>query len=306
LLPIGFNVDPAIDVGSSVALASALTLVLGAYVIASVAAGGPLVARRVEREADLPLVGRAPMHAVYRALVPLGRAIAARGVSANTVSVAALVIGGFAAIAFGAGHFGVAALLATLASLADGLDGLIARLTGTKSRFGQILDSTIDRYVDASLLGGLAIHVRLTPVLLGVTLAAIIGSFMVSYASSVERELGVEREAGKPGPMRRAHRLAYLIAGAACAPVVARATRDPDSGLIPVFLAVVAIAIVGNVSAVHRLLAAARTATARDSGPLDALGKPSATLDALGRPSAPASGPDIEAESRVSASGIRR
>ena len=73
--------DTSIDVASSVVLIGALTLALGAYVIASVGAGRALLAARVEREAALPFVGKAPMHAVYRALVPFGRALAAVGVN---------------------------------------------------------------------------------------------------------------------------------------------------------------------------------------------------------------------------------
>jgi CDP-diacylglycerol--glycerol-3-phosphate 3-phosphatidyltransferase len=270
------GIDPAIDVVASVVLASALTLVLGAHVISSLAAGRVLTAARVDREADLPFVGKAPMHAVYRALVPLGRGLVRLGVSANAVSLAAVVIACVASVAFALGHFGVAAAIASIASLADGLDGLVARLSGSKSRLGQILDTTIDRYVDAMFLGGIAIFVRESVPLLAITLAALLGAFMVSYASAVERELGVEREVGRPGPMRRSHRLAYLIVASACAPLAWRALEDVRAGLFLVFVAVGAIAIVGNVSAVHRLLEAARVATAREI--------------------APASGPDLEPE----------
>lgn len=208
------------------------------------------------------------MHAVYRALVPLGRALAALGVSASAISVAALGIAALAAVAFATGHLGVAAGLASIAALADGLDGLVARSSGKASRFGQVLDTTIDRYVDALFLGGIALFVRSDVALLALTMAAIVGSFMVSYASSVERELAV---VPPPVPMRRAHRLAYLIGGAACAPLVGSALGDrfPHAELVPVILAVFAIALVGNVSAVWRLLHAARVASERESsGPI--------------------------------------
>src|SRR5690606_6241404 len=114
-----------------------------------------------------------------RALVPFGRALAAVGVSANAVSVSALLGAVVAAIAFGTGHFGIAALVAAVSSLADALDGMVASISGTKSRVGQVLDTTIDRYVDALFLGGIAIHVRLDPILLALSIAAIVGSFMV-------------------------------------------------------------------------------------------------------------------------------
>lgn len=259
--------DASIDGAASLVLVTTLVLVLGAYVASSLAAGRPLVEARVEREAALPIVGRAPMHAVYRALVPFGRLLVALGISANAISIASLAIAILAAVAFATGHFGVAALVASIASLADGVDGLVARLSGTKSRFGQVLDTTIDRYVDALFLGGILVYVRGELVLLLVTLAAIVGSFMVSYASSVERELSVS---GGSAPMRRAHRLAYLIGASASAPFVGRALDGlvSHANRTPVMLAVAAIAIVGNVSAVRRLFAAARIAGAREEAPI--------------------------------------
>ena len=273
------------DVAASLVLASSLTLAIGAYVIASVAAGRVLETERVQREAALPLVGKAPMHAVYRALMPIGRGIAAVGISANAVSVAALGIAGIATVAFATGHFGIAAAIACVASLADGLDGFIARITKTQSRFGQVLDTTIDRYVDALFLGGIAMYVHLNAALLLLCLAAIVGSFMVSYASSVERELGVT---GAPATMRRAHRLVYLLGASAIAPLVGHAFVDvvPNVELVPVFIAVGAIAVIGNYSAVRRLLGAARIATARES--------------------APDSAPEVEAARPAHAGGARR
>lgn len=248
--------NESIDFTASLFFGSALTVVLGAHGIARIATGRPLVAERVLREAAFPLFGKAPMHAVVRALMPLGRGLAALGISANAVTVSSLIIAVFAAIAFARGQFGVAAVIAAIAALADGLDGLIARATNTESRFGRVLDTTVDRYVDALFLGGIAVHVRADLVLLVTALAAIVGSFAVSYASSVERELGV---VARPAPMRRAHRLAYLLLGSACAPLAVSLAHDPRAGLVPVFAAVGAIAIVGNVSAVRRLLAAAQS-----------------------------------------------
>jgi len=244
-------VDP--NLAASLVLFGALTVALGAHLVASLAHGRPLVATRVEREADLPLVGKAPMHAVYRALDPFGRALIHLGIRANTITVASAVIALAAGIAFARGHFGIAAAVAAIASLADGLDGFVARLTNTQSRFGQVLDTTVDRYVDAIFLGGIALYVHESVALLALTLVAIVGSFMVSYASSVERELG---QSSGAAPMRRAHRLVFLLLAAALAPI-ACVTLGPAFELPTVFVAVTAIAVVGNVSAVRRLLRAA-------------------------------------------------
>jgi CDP-diacylglycerol--glycerol-3-phosphate 3-phosphatidyltransferase len=244
-------VDELVDIGASIIIAASLAVALSKYAIASVVAGRMLAAKRVEREQGLPLLGRAPMHAVYRPLVPIGRTLALHGVRANTVTVFALFVAALAAVALAYGHLGLGAAIACVAALADAVDGIVARESGTSSALGRVLDTTVDRYVDALLLGGLAVHVRHDVVLLVIVLAAIVGSFMVSYASSVERELGVP-DTGSAIPMRRAHRLAYLLAGAALAPLtqLVAGPERPHAGLVPVIASVTVIAVVGNGSAV--------------------------------------------------------
>lgn len=269
-----------LDIVCSISLVGALAIALGTHAVASAAAGRLLVAKRVDREQGLPVVGRAPMHAVYRSLLPLGRALVAAHVSANTVTVVSLVLAAAAAVAFAFGHLGIGAAVACVASLADAVDGMVARESGTQSRLGQILDTTVDRYVDALLLGGLAVYVRHDAALLIMVLAAIVGSFMVSYASSIERELG--HSAGVAlVPMRRAHRLAYVLTGAALGPFAALAFGEdrPAAGLVPVLLAVAAIAIVGNVSAVRRLAAVARASNAPVVVPPDSSPRQIAEVD---------------------------
>lgn len=45
-----------------------------------------------------------------------------------------------------------------LASIVDGVDGDLARLTGRASRFGAALDAIADRYADAAILGGMTVY----------------------------------------------------------------------------------------------------------------------------------------------------
>ncbi len=45
-----------------------------------------------------------------------------------------------------------------LASIIDGVDGDLARLTGRSSRFGAALDAIADRYADAAILGGMTVY----------------------------------------------------------------------------------------------------------------------------------------------------
>jgi CDP-diacylglycerol--glycerol-3-phosphate 3-phosphatidyltransferase len=247
-----------------------------AFAVSSWTAGRRLGFERMERERGLPIVGKGPMEAVYAIAMPLGRGLAGLGVSANAITVASAAIAAAAAVLFATGHFGVGASVAVLAALADALDGIVARETGTASRFGQVLDTTVDRYVDAMFVGGIAFLVREDAVLFLIALAALVGGFMVSYASSVLRELGTN---DRDAPMRRAHRLVYLLVGAVLVPLVG-ATLPHDSlrvQLAPVMLALVAIAVIGNVSAVRRLLTAARP---RPAGSSARIGRASPGFDA--------------------------
>ena len=73
-----------------------------------------------------------------------------------TFSAAGLGIGG--GIAFGLGLAWLGASLAALAQILDGMDGQVARLTGTASSAGALLDSILDRYMDFFLLFGILFH----------------------------------------------------------------------------------------------------------------------------------------------------
>jgi len=251
-----------IDSTASVVICVALVGALLAFFALTLRVGvGVRTFERLEREAPLAIVGKAPMEAVYSALEPLARFLAGLGVSANSVTISSLGFAALASLLFAVGHFGLGAAAACIAALADVIDGLVARQTGTASRFGQLLDTAVDRYVEALMLGGVAIWVHEEAWMLVLVLAALVGGFMVSYASSLLREL---RAPDVGAPMRRAERLTCLIAGAVLVPLVASMAPnlDPVLQFSPLLVALVAIAVVGNVSAARRLLIGAGAADA--------------------------------------------
>lgn len=99
--------------------------------------------RRIEDPTNLWII-----HPAGRRLLPW---FVARGISANAVSVAGLLLGTLAAIAYArwdSWPFALAGLLLSLGWLiADGLDGMIARATGTASALGRALDGLCDHGV---------------------------------------------------------------------------------------------------------------------------------------------------------------
>jgi hypothetical protein len=108
--------------------------------------------RRIEDPSNLYLI-----HPAGRSLLPV--AIRA-GVSANMVSIIGLLLGAFAAVAFVKGSHPALALVGLVFAIgwliADGLDGMIARATGTASPLGRALDGMCDHGVFALIYLSLA------------------------------------------------------------------------------------------------------------------------------------------------------
>lgn len=141
---------------------------------------------------------------------PVNLALHRLRVSADHLTLAGIVFGALAALAFGEGRLPLGGLFLALAGAADMLDGSLARAAGSATPFGSFIDSVADRATDAIILGGLAWHYREKPELL-VALAAIGGSFLVSYAKARAEGLGVSCDVGL---MERPERMILLIAGA--------------------------------------------------------------------------------------------
>lgn len=105
-----------------------------------------------------------------------------------------------------------AGLLVLVAGLFDMLDGALARHTGRVSRFGAVLDSTLDRFSEAAILVA-AIFLFATKanvaaaVLAGATLA---GAMTVSYLRARTEALGL---AGRSGLFTRPERIIVLALG---------------------------------------------------------------------------------------------
>lgn len=115
-------------------------------------AGGGSRDRRIEDPSNLYLI-----HPTARALLPGALRL---GVSANFVSMAGLACGAVAALCYVNWNDPRFALLGLVFSIAwlvmDGLDGMVARATGTSSAFGRFMDGLCDHGVFALLYLGLA------------------------------------------------------------------------------------------------------------------------------------------------------
>lgn len=115
---------------------------------------------------------------------PLASALARRGVTPNLLTLVGLGVGLISAALFARGEPFWGGLFLLGCGFFDLLDGAVARSGGKETRFGGVLDSVVDRYVDFLVLlaivwGGLAEAFGVSGLVWGG--AAMLGSFMVSY-----------------------------------------------------------------------------------------------------------------------------
>jgi CDP-diacylglycerol--glycerol-3-phosphate 3-phosphatidyltransferase len=111
----------------------------------------------------------------------------------------------------------LAAIVFVTGSLLDILDGALARAGGKTTPFGAFLDSTTDRISEGFMLTAIAYvfarHGR--DIFVAVTMAAVAGSFLVSYTRARAEALGLR---GDVGIGSRAERVVVITAGLVLAP----------------------------------------------------------------------------------------
>ncbi len=102
-------------------------------------------------------------------------------------------------------------------SLLDILDGALARASGKGTPFGAFLDSTFDRISEVLVLGAIALVFarEARTWALAFTIAAIAGSFLVSYTRARAEALGLR---GDVGIGSRAERVVVITCGLVLAP----------------------------------------------------------------------------------------
>ena len=146
---------------------------------------------------------------VYGATLSLGKWLSARGITPNALTYVALTFALASGIAAALSHFLLAAILLVISGLFDLLDGIVARAAHMSSRFGALLDSTVDRLADALPLLGLVVACSHTPLASAVLVTAMMTGFAVSYVRARAEGLGISLP---PLFMRRAERLVLLLA----------------------------------------------------------------------------------------------
>ena len=162
-----------------------------------------------------------------------------KGFTPNQLTLAGLALNFIAGWIYSSGHFFLGGLVMLLAALGDMLDGPLARLTGKSSKFGAFLDSTVDRYSDFFLFGGLTLYFsnQNETGWLFITLGIILGAYVTSYTKARAENL---IESCDVGVFERPERIIGL------------ALLSFFSVLMPLLLWVLFIGT--NATALHRIL----------------------------------------------------
>jgi CDP-diacylglycerol--glycerol-3-phosphate 3-phosphatidyltransferase len=149
----------------------------------------------------------------YRITNPLVGILSKSGITPNALTIANLALNIVAAYVIATGYLFLGGVLILVSGLFDLLDGALARFTKRTTKFGAVLDSTVDRISEAATLCGLLLwYVPQQGVSLEIVLilVALIGSFMVSYIRARAEGVGWQCEVGL---FTRAERVIVLAIG---------------------------------------------------------------------------------------------
>jgi len=132
------------------------------------------------------------------ALAPLIKLLAKTGISPNWLSLVGFAFSVGVAWVIALGQFTWGGVLVLGCSFFDLVDGALARATGRSSRFGALLDSTLDRFSEAALFFGLLVFYigRGSTAELLLIYATVVGSVLVSYVRARAEGLGLQCEVG--------------------------------------------------------------------------------------------------------------
>jgi len=175
---------------------------------------------------------------------PIVGILSKSGITPNTLTLTNLALNIVAAYVIATGHFLLGGVLILGSGLFDLLDGALARFSKQATKFGAVLDSTVDRISEAATLCGLLIwYVAKEGATLEIVLVLVVlvGSFLVSYIRARAEGLGWQCQVGL---FTRAERVIVLAVGLLASGVSVHS----------VFVALCVLAVFVFVTVVQRLV----------------------------------------------------
>ena len=164
-----------------------------------------------------------------KVFTPVARLFLRLGISPDAVTSSARsgVCAG-ALVFFPRGQLLVGVLVITAFVFSDLVDGHMARLSGTSSSWGAFLDSTLDRFGDAAIFGGLALYYvgpGDSEPLSALAIYCLVMGSVTSYARARAESLGMQ---AKGGIAERSDRLVAILVMTGLAGPARPADPDPD------------------------------------------------------------------------------
>jgi CDP-diacylglycerol--glycerol-3-phosphate 3-phosphatidyltransferase/CDP-diacylglycerol--inositol 3-phosphatidyltransferase len=147
-------------------------------------------------------------------ITPIANLLLKLGVSADMVTlVGTLGVSAGALIFFPRGQLWLGAVVITCFVFSDLIDGYMARTSGTSSKWGSYLDSTLDRIGDGAIFGSLVLFYANSragdsTLMASVTLWALVMGAVTSYARAKAESLGLKASGGLA---ERADRLVFVL-----------------------------------------------------------------------------------------------
>ena len=130
--------------------------------------------------------GLVSRHLNRRLSRPLAALLARTPATPNQLTVVATLIAVGAGLLVGFGHAIAGGILIQVSSIADGVDGDLARRKGLQTRFGAVFDAVLDRYADAAVYAGMTVYAIREQgegeAAAVVGLVALTGALLVSYS----------------------------------------------------------------------------------------------------------------------------
>lgn len=147
-------------------------------------------------------------HFLDRPLTPIAKRIP---FDPNTLTICGFLITATAAI-FIPFNLKVGGLLILLGGIFDMFDGVVARMNKKSTKFGALLDSTLDRYAEAFIFLAIAWYFMQKSNALGalLTMGSLVGAFLISYVRARSEGLDIDCHVGL---IERPERVVLLCLG---------------------------------------------------------------------------------------------
>jgi CDP-diacylglycerol---glycerol-3-phosphate 3-phosphatidyltransferase len=141
--------------------------------------------------------------------LPLSRSLSHAGVTPNMVTFVSLLLGMLTGVFLGLNMIYIGLVFGVITGFSDIIDGQMAKEFGGATKFGQVLDSTIDRFNEFFIFAGFGVRYFFLdrPFWILFCALAFLGSAMISYVRARAEATGFDC---KVGFLQRPERMALI------------------------------------------------------------------------------------------------